>query len=158
MSSSSSLRRFAAAAALVEKYDAVAVLKGAGSLVADPGGETGLCTAGNPGMAVAGMGDVLTGVIGALVAQGLDTAEAARLGVHRFVGAAPRGIRQSQWRNCQVQIRLRKPDALVRRGGCGAERQRQDKILHCPEVLFVSLEAIFSFSFSKSFLTFLLLC
>ena len=73
--------RFAAAAALVEEYDAVAVLKGAGSLVADPGGETGLCTAGNPGMAVAGMGDVLTGVIGALVAQGLDTAEAARLGV-----------------------------------------------------------------------------
>ena len=59
----------------------VAVLKGAGSLIAGSAGVPWLCTAGNPGMAAAGMGDVLTGIVAALLAQGLDLEQAARIGV-----------------------------------------------------------------------------
>jgi len=73
--------RFSAARALAQKYRAVAVLKGAGSLVADPEGRVAVCPWGNPGMASGGMGDVLTGVIAGLLAQGLNTWDAACLGV-----------------------------------------------------------------------------
>lgn len=62
--------RLGAHRALVERFGAVVVLKGAGTLVGAPGWMTHLCDRGNPGMAVAGMGDVLSGVIGALLAQG----------------------------------------------------------------------------------------
>ena len=72
--------RFAAAAALVDRYRAAVVLKGAGSLVAAPGRLPRLVDAGNPGMAVGGMGDVLTGVVAALRAQGLDAFDAASCG------------------------------------------------------------------------------
>jgi len=73
--------RFAAARTLAQKYRAVVVLKGAGSLVADPEGRVAVCPWGNPGMASGGMGDVLTGVIAGLLAQGLDAWNAACLGV-----------------------------------------------------------------------------
>ncbi|MGH8215604.1 MAG: NAD(P)H-hydrate dehydratase [Rhodanobacteraceae bacterium] len=73
--------RFAAARTLAEKYRAVVVLKGEGSLIADPGGRIALCRWGNPGMASGGTGDVLTGVIAGLLAQGLDPWDAACLGV-----------------------------------------------------------------------------
>ena len=73
--------RFAAARALARRHAAVVVLKGCGSLVAAPDGRVALCPWGNPGMASGGMGDVLTGVIAALLAQGLETWEAACLGV-----------------------------------------------------------------------------
>jgi NAD(P)H-hydrate epimerase len=73
--------RFAAARTLASRYGAVIVLKGAGSLVARPDGAVEVCPWGNPGMASAGMGDVLTGVIAGLLAQGLTAWRAARLGV-----------------------------------------------------------------------------
>ena len=73
--------RRAALAALREKYGGVVVLKGAGSLVSADAGAPWLCVRGNPGMAAAGMGDVLTGVIAALLAQGLSAEEAAVVGV-----------------------------------------------------------------------------
>ena len=73
--------RFAAVAALEASLGGTVVLKGCGSLVVGPSGETALCDSGNPGMAVAGMGDVLSGVIGALLAQGMALEAAARLGV-----------------------------------------------------------------------------
>jgi len=79
--------RFAAIAALRERFGGMVVLKGSGTLVL---GETGLpaaCTLGNPGMASGGMGDVLTGVIAGLLAQGLDLGAAAETGV-RLHGAA----------------------------------------------------------------------
>ncbi|MEM9386326.1 MAG: NAD(P)H-hydrate dehydratase [Pseudomonadota bacterium] len=63
------LDRLGAHAGLVERFGAVVVLKGAGSLVGAPGWLPHVCDRGNPGMAVAGMGDVLSGVIGALMAQ-----------------------------------------------------------------------------------------
>ncbi len=58
------------------------VLKGAGTVICDPGGSWAINTTGNPGMATGGMGDVLTGIIGGLLAQGLKPASAARLGVY----------------------------------------------------------------------------
>lgn len=73
--------RFAAARTLAKKYRAVVVLKGAGSLIADADGRVAVCPWGNPGMASGGMGDVLTGVIAGLLAQGLSPWDAACLGV-----------------------------------------------------------------------------
>ncbi|MCB1828182.1 MAG: NAD(P)H-hydrate dehydratase [Coxiellaceae bacterium] len=66
---------------LQEKYGGIIVLKGAGTIVQGPEGESAICTAGNPGMASGGMGDVLSGVIGGLLAQGLPLLKAAELGV-----------------------------------------------------------------------------
>lgn len=63
------------------------VLKGAGTLVSD-GDVTYLCTAGNPGMASGGMGDVLSGITGALLAQGLSPVDAARVAVYAHSSAA----------------------------------------------------------------------
>lgn len=66
------------------------VLKGAATLVCDPGGSWGVNTTGNPGMAAGGMGDVLAGLLGGLLAQGLAPAAAARLGVYLHGLAADR--------------------------------------------------------------------
>jgi hydroxyethylthiazole kinase-like uncharacterized protein yjeF len=91
--------RVGAAHQLHQRYGAIAVLKGAGTLVASGEDETELsiCERGNPGMATAGMGDVLTGVIAGLIAQLGDSARAARLGllIHALAGdsAAQRGQR-----------------------------------------------------------------
>jgi len=73
--------RFAAVRAIAARQGAVTVLKGAGSLVATPEGELAVCPWGNPGMASGGMGDVLTGTIASLLAQGLDPWNAACAGV-----------------------------------------------------------------------------
>lgn len=73
--------RFASVERLQATCGGVAVLKGAGSLSCD-GDALHLCAAGNPGMAVGGMGDVLAGIIGGLWAQGLKPVDAARLGVY----------------------------------------------------------------------------
>lgn len=80
--------RFAVLAALGETWQNVCVLKGAGSLIAAPDKLTRLCTAGNPGMACGGMGDVLSGVIAALLGQGFAPADAAALGVTLHAVAA----------------------------------------------------------------------
>ncbi|UCO97740.1 NAD(P)H-hydrate dehydratase [Metapseudomonas lalkuanensis] len=67
--------------ALAQKFDAVVLLKGAGSLVAAPDGRLALCDRGHPVMAGAGLGDVLAGLIGALLAQGMDAYSATCLAV-----------------------------------------------------------------------------
>ena len=89
--------RIAAVNALQERFGGVAVLKGAGSLVSAGNGPPSVCSSGNPGMASAGMGDVLTGIIAALLAQGLSIEQAAQVGVesHARAGdaAASRGER-----------------------------------------------------------------
>jgi len=89
--------RFAAASALAERYDAVVILKGHGSLVAGPGATVAVCPFGNPAMASAGMGDVLTGIVASLLGQGLKPFDAASCGVlaHALAGdRAARGRRQ----------------------------------------------------------------
>jgi NAD(P)H-hydrate epimerase len=72
--------RFAAAAAIAQQYGGVCVLKGAGTVIASRSGLR-VCRLGNPGMATAGMGDVLTGVAAAMLAQGLGLDEAADVAV-----------------------------------------------------------------------------
>ncbi len=81
--------RFAALAALRERFPGAIVLKGAGTLVADAHSAViGVCPYGNPGMASGGMGDVLSGVLGAALAQGATLGEAARQGVCLHARAA----------------------------------------------------------------------
>ena len=66
------------------------VLKGARSVIADASGWLWVNPTGNPGMASGGMGDVLSGILGGLLAQGLPPAEAACLGVYLHGAAADR--------------------------------------------------------------------
>lgn len=73
--------RVGAAIELAGRSQSVVVLKGCGSVVANPDGDYAICPLGNPGMASGGTGDVLSGVIGAMLAQGLDAWSAARAGV-----------------------------------------------------------------------------
>lgn len=72
--------RFQAIRQLQEKYGGVIVLKGNGTLIYD-GQQLELCTAGNAGMAVGGMGDVLTGALASFIGQGLNLFDAACLAV-----------------------------------------------------------------------------
>jgi hydroxyethylthiazole kinase-like uncharacterized protein yjeF len=89
--------RPAAARKLVERFRCIVVLKGADSLIADTQGELIQNTSGNPGLSGPGMGDVLTGMIAAFIAQDLSVADAARLAVHLHGAAgdtlAAQGIR-----------------------------------------------------------------
>jgi NAD(P)H-hydrate epimerase len=83
--------RLEAAARAAQRFGACVVLKGAHTIVADPEGSTAVCAAGNPGMATAGSGDVLTGIAAALLARrggSGGTAERARLAValHALAG------------------------------------------------------------------------
>lgn len=80
--------RFAVTHAIQKRYGGVSVLKGAGTIVMSAGVLPALCDKGNPGMASAGMGDVLSGIIGGLVAQKMPLSIAAKLGVlvHAMVG------------------------------------------------------------------------
>jgi len=92
--------RFSAIRELKKRYGGSVVLKGVGSLVLDDAG-LALCPYGNPGMAVAGMGDVLAGVAGALLAQGQSQAAALSVLVHALAGdraameGGERGLRAS---------------------------------------------------------------
>ncbi|GMQ97313.1 MAG: NAD(P)H-hydrate dehydratase [Gammaproteobacteria bacterium] len=88
--------RYGAVIKLHQRYGGVVVLKGAGTLVTDGQGPTAVCSAGNPGMASGGMGDVLTGVIAALVAQGLSLGQAARMGVLIHAHAADQAARDGE--------------------------------------------------------------
>ena len=78
--------RKAACVKLAETFNCVALLKGSGTLIAS--GEVYQNTTGNPGMATAGSGDVLSGVIGAFLAQGMSAGEAAIAGayIHGLAG------------------------------------------------------------------------
>ena len=81
--------RFSAARALAERFGGTVLLKGAGTVVTE-GQAVDVVCAGNPGMASGGMGDVLTGIIAGLVAQGMPLPQAARLGAVLHASAADR--------------------------------------------------------------------
>jgi hydroxyethylthiazole kinase-like uncharacterized protein yjeF len=97
--------RLGAAQALSARLHAHVVLKGAGSVLAHPDGRYAINASGNPGLASGGTGDVLSGMIGALLAQGVEPADALRIGVclHGAAadalverGAGPLGLRASE--------------------------------------------------------------
>lgn len=73
---------------LARELKTVCVLKGAGSIVAAPDGQWFINTSGNPGLAAGGTGDVLSGIIGSFIAQGLSALDAAKLGVFIHGAAA----------------------------------------------------------------------
>jgi NAD(P)H-hydrate epimerase len=74
--------RIGVASDFAAKYKVILVLKGAGTVIATPDGRLFVNSTGNPGMATGGTGDVLTGMIGSLLAQGYTAAQAACLGVY----------------------------------------------------------------------------
>ncbi len=81
--------RFAAVKAIAKKYGGICLLKGAGSLISD-GEQTWINSSGNAGMASGGMGDVLSGIIAALLLQMPDTFQAVRLACYIHGAAADR--------------------------------------------------------------------
>lgn len=84
--------RVVAARSLSEALAAVVLLKGSTTAVAAPSGETFLVTAGSSRLATAGTGDVLSGVVGAFLARGLDPLRAAALAAHVHGRAAGLGF------------------------------------------------------------------
>ncbi len=91
-------RRIDAAREWAERWKSVVVLKGAPTVTAAPDGRATVNPSGNPGMATAGTGDVLTGAIAGLLAQGLAPYDAARLGVyvHGMAGDVAAGEKGQQ--------------------------------------------------------------
>ncbi len=87
--------RMAAAHRLSSRFNCYAVLKGAGSICCFPDGERYINTSGNPGLSSAGTGDVLAGMIGALIAQGLNPGNALLLAVYLHGAAADRLLLQN---------------------------------------------------------------
>lgn len=74
-------QRWEVARQFAREHGVVLVLKGAGTVVTDKSGGLWVNSTGNPGMAKGGMGDALTGIIGALLVQDLSALDAARVGV-----------------------------------------------------------------------------
>jgi NAD(P)H-hydrate repair Nnr-like enzyme with NAD(P)H-hydrate dehydratase domain len=79
---------------LAARYNALVVLKGCGSILATPDGRWFINTTGHAGMATAGMGDVLTGLVASLLAQGWPPEEALVAAVHLHGAAADRLARE----------------------------------------------------------------
>jgi ADP-dependent NAD(P)H-hydrate dehydratase / NAD(P)H-hydrate epimerase len=97
--------RVTSALAVARRFNAVVVLKGAGTIIAHADGRYFINTSGNPGMASGGMGDALSGMIAAFLAQGMDALDAARLAVYLHGagadacmshGMAPHGLTASE--------------------------------------------------------------
>ncbi|MES2319670.1 MAG: NAD(P)H-hydrate dehydratase [Pseudomonadota bacterium] len=86
--------RLAAARELAARFGKIVILKGSGSVIAEPGGMAVINTTGNPGLATGGTGDVLAGVCGALLAQGWPAREAALGAVWMHGAAADRLVEQ----------------------------------------------------------------
>jgi len=109
------------------RWGAVVVLKGARTVIADPGGEVAVAPFENPSLASGGTGDVLAGTVGGLLAQGLGPYAAARLGVylHGLAGEAVRerfgdsGLLASDLPDAIAVARRRLAGVAARRAGKG---------------------------------------
>jgi NAD(P)H-hydrate epimerase len=86
--------RVASVRAAAQRSGAIVLLKGSTTIVASPDGEVLLAASGSPRLATAGTGDVLSGVIGALLARGVPAAQAAALGAHIHGRAADLGFHE----------------------------------------------------------------
>jgi NAD(P)H-hydrate epimerase len=82
------MERYKSAHDLAKKCGVTVLLKGAATIIASPDGTSYINTTGNSGLAKGGSGDVLSGMIGALLAQGIPTVESAALGAHVHGAAA----------------------------------------------------------------------
>jgi len=117
--------RETAARTAARTWGQVVVLKGARTVIAAPDGRVGVAPFENPALASGGTGDVLSGTIGALLAQGLTPYDAARLGVylHGLAGEAVRerlgdaGLLASDLPDEIARARKRLADQAVRAGG-----------------------------------------
>ncbi|SFM41483.1 NAD(P)H-hydrate dehydratase [Thermodesulforhabdus norvegica] len=89
--------RLGVAQTFSREYGVIVVLKGFRTVVASPDGRAAVNTSGNPAMASGGMGDILTGLISAFLAQGMDPFEAACTGVYVHGAAADRVVREKLW-------------------------------------------------------------
>jgi len=90
--------RFAAVRNIQQKYNAVVLLKGSGTLIAGQDSVIKVCPYGNPAMATAGMGDVLSGIIGGLIAQGMNLQMATELGCCLHSAAADMAVNERGYR------------------------------------------------------------
>ncbi|MDH5285011.1 MAG: NAD(P)H-hydrate dehydratase [Betaproteobacteria bacterium] len=88
--------RLAAAHAISRELRAHVVVKGAGSVIAHPDGTWAINTSGNPALAAAGSGDVLSGIVGALLAQHIDAGNALEIGVCLHGAAADAIVAQGR--------------------------------------------------------------
>jgi len=88
--------RMQSAHEIAQRFGGVVVLKGAGTLVCDESSTPGICDRGNPGMAVPGMGDVLTGILAGIAAQCGDLSLAARAGVYAHAVAGDMAARHGE--------------------------------------------------------------
>jgi len=105
--------RIDAARRLAAASGAVALLKGPTTAVADPSGRVLLARAGTPSLATAGTGDVLSGIIGALLARGVPALEAAAFGAHLHGRAGALGHRSSMVAGDLPELVARVLDGLV---------------------------------------------
>ncbi|WP_019615620.1 NAD(P)H-hydrate dehydratase [Psychromonas ossibalaenae] len=87
--------RFSAVRSLQRSFGGIVILKGAGTLICD-GKQIYIANVGNPGMASGGMGDVLSGIIGGLLAQGIDPLHVAALAVNIHGLAADLAVKQDE--------------------------------------------------------------
>ena len=87
--------RMDAASKLARTFNCYIVLKGAGSICATPDGQRFINTSGNPGLSSAGTGDVLSGMMGALLVQKLETRNALLLAVYLHGAAADTLLQQN---------------------------------------------------------------
>ncbi|WP_097460051.1 NAD(P)H-hydrate dehydratase [Mangrovitalea sediminis] len=112
--------RFSAVCRLAQCWGGVAVLKGAGTLIASRDAPVQVATTGNPGMAKGGMGDVLSGILGSLLAQGLPAADVASLGVCLHGEAADRLVSSFGYRGLLPQDLIAEiPSVLARAEAIG---------------------------------------
>lgn len=107
--------RFSAVAKIKEKYNAVVLLKGPGTLISSEDQIFKLCPYGNPGMATAGMGDLLSGIIGGLMAQGLERQQAAELGCCLHSAAADEWVSTAGYRGVTASDILPRVQKLLNR-------------------------------------------
>ena len=96
--------RRAAIAKLCDRYGGVVALKGNGTFVLCKGDIPWLCDKGNPGMATAGMGDVLTGIIAGIAAQCGDLYDAARAGVLAHALAGDKAAQEGERGLCATDV------------------------------------------------------
>lgn len=125
--------RIGSALMLAQQSGTFVVLKGAGTVVASPQGQVGLVPTGNPAMASAGMGDVLTGILGGLLAQGMDPMGVMCLGAYLHGWVADRWAEEVGSRGLMATDLLNRiPGALEQILKGMTTRSWPKKLVGCP--------------------------